>query len=71
MKICFVDTTKLNYSYQDIKSEKIRGGESSLINLSKKLSEMGHNVTIFNNTDKEFFNKKYNWLNLNRVDLKK
>ncbi len=71
MKICFVDTTKLNYSYQDIKSEKIRGGESSLINLSKKLSEMGHNVTIFNNTDKEFFNKKYNWLNLNRIDTNK
>lgn len=71
MKICFVDTTKLNYSYQDIRSKKIRGGESSLINLSKKLCEMGHNVTVFNNTNKEFFNKNYNWLNLNRIDKNK
>ena len=32
MKICFVDSIKLEYSFEDIDNQKIRGAESILIN---------------------------------------
>ena len=47
MKICFVDTNKLEYSFEDINNHKIRGAESIFINLSKKLSESGLNIIVF------------------------
>ena len=68
MKICFVDSTKLPYSFKDLKNEKIRGAESSLINLSKHLCEMGNQVTVYNNCDKEFSYTNYEWLNINRLN---
>ena len=67
MNICFVDTTKLAYSFKDINDQKIRGSETSIINLSKKISELGNNVTVFNNTKFESKSKNYAWMNLNRV----
>ncbi len=67
MKICFVDTTKLQYSSKDLYNEKIRGGESSIINLSKKLSENDNEVYVFNNSRVEINEKNYNWLNINRI----
>ena len=67
MKICFVDTAKLEYSSKDINSKNIRGGESSLINLSKNISKFGNDVYVFNNCKNELFNNKYNWLNINRI----
>ena len=52
MKICFVDTTKLQYSFEDINSQKIRGAESILITLSK-LSSIGLDIIVFTNCKKE------------------
>ena len=68
MKICFVDTIKLEYSFEDINNQKIRGAESILINLSKKLSLKGLDVIVFNNCKKEHSLKNYSWLSLNRID---
>ena len=58
MKICFVDTTKLQYSFEDINSQKIRGAESILINLSQKLSLSGLDIMVFTNCKKENSLKK-------------
>ena len=54
MKICFVDKTKSEYSFKDINSYEIRGAESILINFSKELSKMGHEVVVFNNCKDEY-----------------
>ena len=67
MKICFVDTVNIDYSYKDINNYKIRGAESILINLSKSISETGIEVTIFNNCKNEISFKNYNWLNINKI----
>ena len=40
MKICFVDTTKLEYSFKDLYNKNIRGSESSVINLSTNVSKL-------------------------------
>ena len=68
MNICFVDTTKLNYSFKDLHNEKIRGSEASIIYLSQKLSELGNNIVVFNNTNFETNKKKYSWFNLNKIN---
>ena len=68
MKICFVDTNKLEYSFEDINNQKLRGAESIFINLSKKLSERGLNIAVFSNCKKENLLKNYSWLNLNRIN---
>ena len=65
MKICFVDSIKLEYSFEDINNQKIRGAESILINLSKALSLNGLDVMVFTNCKKENSLKNYSWLNLN------
>ncbi len=67
MKICFVDTTKLEYSFKDLNNFKIRGSESSIINLSQKISEFGNDVVVFNNSKYEINKHKYSWLNLDRI----
>ena len=53
MKICFVDSIKLEYSFEDINNQKIRGAESILINLSKALSLSGLDIMVFTNCKKE------------------
>ena len=51
MKICFLDNTKFKYNSNDKYSEKLRGAETALINLSYELSKLGHEVTVFNNSN--------------------
>ena len=46
MKICFVDSINLEYSFKDINNQKIRGAESILINLSKALSLSGLDIMV-------------------------
>tara|TARA_B100001250_G_scaffold413563_1_gene448110 strand:- start:524 stop:1510 length:987 start_codon:yes stop_codon:yes gene_type:complete len=67
MKICFVDKTKSEYSFKDINSYEIRGAESILINFSKELSKMGHEVVVFNNCKDEYISNSYTWINLNKI----
>ena len=68
MKICFVDKTEFSYSFKDLNSSKLRGAEAIIINLSKEVSNLGHEVFVFNNCDYEYESKKYSWLNINRLN---
>ena len=68
MKVCFVDKTEFQYNYQDINKPFIRGAENILINLSLGISELGHEVVVFNNCSKEYESKNYSWLNIKRID---
>ena len=65
MKICFVDNTNFLYDSNSIFSEKLRGAETVLINLSKALNDMGHNVSIINNCPKPSIIEGINWININ------
>ena len=47
MKICFLDNVNVPYTSKDIYSNKIRGAENILINLSTEFSKLNHEVTIF------------------------
>jgi hypothetical protein len=49
MKICFLDSVNVPYTSKDIYSNKIRGAENILINLSTEFSKLNHEVTIYNN----------------------
>ena len=40
MKICFVDKTKFEYSFEDKYSPNLRGAETVLINLSHNLKNL-------------------------------
>ena len=68
MKICFLENTKFEYSYKDIHSSKLRGAENILINITKRLSEMGHNITVYNNCNIEVHKDNSNWYNINQID---
>ena len=67
MKICFLENTKFEYSYKDIHSPILRGAENILINLTKKLSDIGHDITVYNNCNIEIHNEKSNWYNINSI----
>ena len=64
MKICFVDNTNFQYNSLDIYSSYLRGAESVIINLSKKLSYLGHNVTIINNCPNNAIIDNIRWVNI-------
>ena len=42
VKICFVDNTDFKYDSSYINSEKLRGAETVLINLSRELNILGN-----------------------------
>ena len=71
MKICFLENTKFEYSYKDIHSPKLRGAENILINITKHLSNLGNDVTIYNNCSNEIHNDNSNWFNINRIEYSK
>jgi len=66
MKICFLDNVDFSYTSKDLYSNKLRGAESVLINLSIVLKNMGHNVTIFNNNSNDQVINGINWINLSK-----
>ena len=68
MKVCFIDKTEFCYNYKDINKPFIRGAENILINLSLSISELGHEVVVFNNCSKEYKSKNYSWLNIERIN---
>ena len=71
MKICFLENTKFEYSYKDIHSPKLRGAENILINISKQLSNMGHDITVYNNCSNKIHNENSNWYNINQIEYSK
>ncbi len=65
MKICLLDRTNFEYSYEDLYSKKLRGAETILINLSKNLAKLGHEVFVLNNCPiKIHLDKSINWFNI-------
>tara|TARA_B100000700_G_scaffold318898_1_gene412990 strand:- start:667 stop:1653 length:987 start_codon:yes stop_codon:yes gene_type:complete len=68
MKICFLDSTKFEYSYLDKHSPILRGAETILINLSENLKKLGHNVTVFNNCPNDINENSLNWYNINKIN---
>ena len=64
MKICFIDKTSFQYNSKDIYSSKLRGAETVLINLSKALNTLGHQVTIINNCPKTEIIEHISWVNI-------
>ena len=68
MKVCFIDKTEFQYNYEDINKPFLRGAENILINLSLGISELGHEVVVFNNCSKEYKSKNYSWLNIERIN---
>ena len=70
MKICFLDSANVSYTSEDIYSNKLRGAENILINLSREFSNLNHKVTVYNNCKINNKIKNINWINLNNVDDK-
>ncbi len=68
MKICFLDDSNISYTSEDIYSNKLRGGENTLINLSNEFSKLNHNVTVYNNCEKNNIVKNVHWINLNKIN---
>ena len=67
MKICFFDGINIPYTSEDINSNKIRGAENILINLSLEFAKLNHEVTIFNNCVKSKVINKVSWNNINSI----
>ena len=65
MKICFIDNTSFQYNSNHLYSEKLRGAETVLINLSNSLDKLGHKITIINNCPKSEYINGVRWLNIN------
>ncbi len=67
MNICFLDNFKFPYNYYDLNSNKVRGAENVVINLSKELSILGHKVTVFNNVDNDQIIENVKWSNIRKL----
>ena len=48
MKICFLDNSIIPYTYNDLDSKNIRGGENAIIHLSNELSKLGNEIVVYN-----------------------
>jgi glycosyltransferase involved in cell wall biosynthesis len=70
MRICFLDKTEFKYDYDDKYSSLLRGAETTLINLSKSISLLGHEVAVFNNCKNSSKNINYSWNNIRDLDNK-
>ena len=66
MKIFFLENSKIEYDANDRYTNKLRGGETVLINLAENLSKFNHEIHIFNNCKhrREKINTVY-WSNIN------
>ena len=67
MKICFLDKTIFEYDFNDKHSPLLRGAETILINLSKSISLLGHEVFVFNNCRKSIKSNNYHWNSINEL----
>ena len=68
MKICFLDNTEFKYDSSNLDDYKLRGAEKVLINLSRELKNLGFNVTIINNCNKEKIIQGIKWFNINKYN---
>nr|MBT6355294.1 glycosyltransferase [Pelagibacteraceae bacterium] len=68
MKICFLDNSLIPYTYNDLNSKNIRGGENTVIHLSNELSKLGNNIDVFNNCKDTAIINNVKWSNINKAD---
>ena len=68
MKICFIDNTNFQYDAESINSEKLRGAETVLINLSKELNLLDNQITIINNCPETRIINDIKWININNLN---
>ena len=68
MKICFIDNTNFKYDAESINSEKLRGAETVLINLSKELNLLDNQITIINNCPETRIINDIKWININNLN---
>ena len=71
MNICFLDGNDIPYTSKDVDTNKIRGAESILINLSRELIKLGNNITICNNCINDCVIDGVKWLNIKKIDKEK
>ena len=64
MNICFLDNNNLSYDHNSLNDKNIRGAEKTIINLSLKLSKLGHKITILNHTKKNIKYENTRWINI-------
>ena len=67
MKICFLDNTQISYTSNDIYTNKIRGAENVLINLTSEFSKLNHQITVYNYCKQNVKINNVNWINLNNI----
>ena len=71
MKIFFIENSLIEFDSSDRYSNKLRGGETVLINLAENLALLNNEVHIFNNCNhlKKEINNVY-WTDLKYLDDK-
>ena len=67
MNICFLDNVNISYTSRDIDSNKLRGAENVIINLSNELNSLGHKITVYNNCTNEIKINDIEWKNLKNI----
>ena len=68
MNICFLDNSLIPYTYNDLNSKNIRGGENAIIHLSNELSKLGINTDVFNNSQNSVVINSVKWSNINQAN---
>ena len=68
MKICFLDASKIPYTSADIDSEKLRGAENAIINLSNELAKLNNKVYVYNSCLNNITLNNVHWINLNNIN---
>ena len=71
MKICFLDNVNIPYTSTDIDSNQLRGAENVIINLTRELNTLGHEITVYNNCDKEIKIENIEWKNIYNIQKDK
>ena len=64
MKIVLLENSNLNYDGNDRNNSSLRGAELAIINYSEELVNMGHDVTVLNNCEKNCTINRVKYFNL-------
>lgn len=67
MNICFLDNSLIPYTYNDLNSKNIRGGENAIIHLSNEFSKLGIKVDVYNNCKDTNIINNVEWSNINHI----
>lgn len=68
MKICILDNSLIPYTYNDLNSKHIRGGENTIIHLSNEFSKLGIITDVYNNSRDTNIINNVKWSNLSHAN---